>query len=114
MGYYASPEALAANPPETWRVERVQSGSRAVWRLYIDDSENYVQQFDTKTFALRERDNADSFTRRAVEQERLWYAGTTPSGWKTYSECLAERERIAQRSVSVLGSNPNYRAEQWP
>ena len=93
MSYYADPEALAANPPETWRV--VKRGER-LWGLHIDTSyDGPAETFRTRNLATAERDNPRSYTRRAVEQERLWYAGTTPNGWKSYAECLAARERNA-------------------
>jgi len=93
MSHYPDPETLAANPPETWRV--VKRGERS-WGLYMDSTyEHPAETFRTKALAIAERDNPNSYTRRAVEQERLWYAGVTPNGWKTYAECLAARERNA-------------------
>lgn len=94
MSYYSDPEALAANPPESWRVERWSDGRRVRWDLFIDDSRYPVERFKTRREALAERDDPQSYTRRMVEQERLWYAGTTPNGWKSYAECLADRRRI--------------------
>jgi hypothetical protein len=94
MSYYDSPEALAANPPETWRVQKMAGTMRPRWSLFIDSSDQRpLQTFDTRTFAVRERDDPQSYTRRAIEQERLWYAGVTPSGWKSYAECLEARQR---------------------
>lgn len=93
MSYYADPEALAANPPETWRVERWSDGHCVRWDLFIDGGERPLERLKTRREALAERNDPQSYTRRMVEQERLWYAGVTPTGWKTYAECLAERER---------------------
>jgi len=91
MTHYSGPEALAANPPETWRVEK--RGER-LWGLHVDTSyEHPAETFTTKRAALAERDDPNSYTRRMVEQERRWYEGITPNGWKTYAECLAARER---------------------
>lgn len=97
MSYYEGPEQLAANPPETWRVERRQMGTRSRWDLMIDDSGIPIRSFDTKREATNEKTNPESYTRRKVEQERLWYEGKTPPGWKTYEECLAERSRTYAR-----------------
>ena len=91
MSYYRGPEDLAANPPESWRVERVQAGTRARWDLMIDDSGIPIRSFNTKREATNEKTNPESYTRRKVEQERLWYEGVTPNGWKTYEQCKAER-----------------------
>jgi hypothetical protein len=95
MSYYPTPEALAANPPETWRV--VKRGERS-WGLHIDPSyEHPAETFTTKRDAIAERDDPNSHTRRNVEQERLWYAGVTPRGWRTWEECKAEQQRMAAR-----------------
>lgn len=119
MSYYESPEHLAANPPETWRV--VKRAER-LWGLYMDAShEHPAETFTTKREALAERDDATSHTRRMVEQERQWFAGITPSGWKTYQQCLADRQRneayqakrLAERQAQRQG-DPNYQASQWP
>lgn len=91
MSYYASPEDLAANPPESWRV--VKRAER-LWHLLIDTGhECPAETFTTRHAALAERDQPTSRLRRAVEQERRWMAGETPAGWKTYAECLADRQR---------------------
>ena len=93
MSYYESPEQLAANPPETWRVAK--RGER--FALYIDDSDSPLATFITKREALAERDDPQSRTRRDLERERLWYEGVTPAGWNSWAECLAQRERIEAR-----------------
>lgn len=125
MSYYPDPEALAANPPESWRV--VKRGER-LWGLFIDSSnEHPAETFSTKRKALAERDFASSRLRRAVEQERLWYAGVTPAGWKSWEECKAEQERASARFRARLAlaagvpvesippsRQPEYKPEQWP
>lgn len=116
MTYYASPELLAANPPETWTVTK---RADRMWGLHIDTSyEHPAERFRTKREALAERDDPNSYTRRMVEQERLWYAGVTPAGWKTYEQCKAERERNeryqAERAAQRAAAQPEYRPEQWP
>lgn len=111
MSYYESPEQLAANPPETWRV--IKRGERR-WGLFLDSSAYPAELFRTQREALAERDDPTSYTRRMVEQERRWHAGETPPGWKTYAECQAGWQRLAERQAERAGSNPNYRAEQWP
>lgn len=130
MSYYPDPETLAANPPETWRVEK--RGER-LWGLYIDSShEHPVETFRTKASALAERDLASSRIRREVEKERLWYAGETPYGWKSWAECKAEQERSSARFRERLAlaagvspesippprqratGLPEYKKEQWP
>lgn len=89
MSYYASPEALASNPPESWRIVRRPIGSRVRWALYIEDGPVHYMAFDTRREAIAERDDPNSHTRREVEQERQWYAGTTPNGWRAYADCIA-------------------------
>lgn len=93
MSHYNSPEELAANPPETWRVSK--RGERS-WGLHIDTSYDHpAETFTTQRDALAERDDPNSRLRTLVEQERRWYEGETVAGWKSYEECLAERERNA-------------------
>jgi hypothetical protein len=93
MSYYDTPEQLAANPPETWRVVR---RAERLWHLLTDSSHDCpAETFTTRRAAEAERDDPNSRLRRAVEQERRWMAGETPVGWKTYEQCKAERERIA-------------------
>jgi hypothetical protein len=88
MSYYASPEKLRDNPPETWRVQRIAPRR---WGLQIDsDHMHSTFTFDTKRAALAERDDPQSYTRREVEKERRWYAGDTPPSWKPYEQCRAE------------------------
>jgi len=95
VSHYASPEELRDNPPETWRVERLAPRR---WGLIISSSHMHsAETFDTKRAALAERDDATSYTRRAVEQERRWYAGDTPNGWKSYEQCKAEWRRIDEK-----------------
>ncbi|MDR6794397.1 hypothetical protein J2X12_002866 [Pseudarthrobacter oxydans] len=92
MSMYASPEALAANPPETWEVRK--RGERS-WGLWIEPTNPYpTQTFKTRREALAERDDATSYTRRMVEKERRWYAGEQVDNWKSWAECKAEQERI--------------------
>ncbi len=116
MSHYSSPEELAANPPESWRV--IKRGERS-WGLHIDPSyEHPVETFTTKREALEARDNPTSYIRRAVESERLWYEGVTPAGHNSYAECLAKRAKNdawqAARRAERESNNPNYRPEQWP
>lgn len=97
MSYYSSPEELAANPPETWRIEKRAERS---WGLFIGaNDEHPLQTFPTRRAALEERDNPDSRTRRAIEKDRRWYAGETPAGWKSWEECKAEREALERRQA---------------
>ena len=111
MTYYSGPEELAANPPETWRVEK--RGMR--WGLYMSPTaEHPIRSFDTKREATAQRDDPQSRLRREVEQDRRWYEGETPAGWKSYAECLAEQRRLAERQARRVGSNRGYRPEQWP
>lgn len=135
MSYYPDPETLAANPPETWRVEK---RAERLWVLCVDGGDYYVQSFSTKREALAERDDPNSYTRRMVEQERRWYEGVNPAGWKSWEECKAEQERCAKRyaerlrfsdSLAAAGSTspastpapkvratgkPEYKQDQWP
>jgi hypothetical protein len=115
VSLYSSPEALAANPPETWRV--LKRGERS-WGLHIDTSyEHPAETFTTKRAAEAERDNPQSRMRREVERERLWYDGVTPAGWKTYEQCKAEQERLAKwnaERAAKRAADANYKKEQWP
>lgn len=116
MSYYPDPETLAANPPETWRVEK--RGER-LWGLHIDTSyEHPAETFSTQREALAERDDPNSYTRRLVEQERRWYAGITPAGWKSWEQCKAERERNeryqAERAARRSATPSEFKKEQWP
>ena len=111
MSMYSNPEELAANPPETWRV--IKRGMR--WGLYIDAAaEHPVRSFDTKRDALAERDDPQSRIRREVEWDRRWYEGETPAGWKSWAECKAEQERLAERQAQREASSPSYVPEHWP
>jgi hypothetical protein len=90
VSYYSSPEALAANPPESWEVRK--RGERS-WGLHIDGSDFPAEVFATRREALAVRDTPTSWLRRAVDQERRWYAGEAVSCWKPYTEVLADRAR---------------------
>lgn len=97
MSYYEGPEQLAEWPPERWTVERRQYGTKSRWDLMIDDSGIPIRSFDTKREATNEKTNPQSYTRLKVEQERLWYEGVTPTGWKTYEQCKSEQRRTYAR-----------------
>ncbi len=88
---YSSPEALAVNPPESWRI--VKRAER-LWDLLIDAShEHPAETFRTRALALAERDNPQSRMRREVDRERRWYEGEPIPHWKSYAECMADRQR---------------------
>jgi hypothetical protein len=80
---FANPEEHAANPPETWTVQR--AGRR--WRL-LTASGGFIDSFDTKGAAEGARTSgrwADLY-----ESDGRWYAGETPPGMRSYAQCRAE------------------------
>ncbi len=105
MSLYPNPEALAANPPESWRIAKAGRG----WVLLLDSTHPEPSEgkgtvgevFTTKREAEAERDNPESRTRRAYARDARWFAGHTPAGWRSWEECKAEQDRTAARFGTV-------------
>lgn len=78
MTLYASPEAHAANPPETWEARR--AGPR-LWHL-IDAGGGVLTRGETKRAV--EEHKTSGFFYKLWHDEARWYAGEPVSGWKPY------------------------------
>lgn len=94
MACYIDPETHAANPPETWTVQK--RGQRG-WAL-VDREGTVLESTTTKRDALAAIETGTF--RRAYDAEGRWYAGETPPGRKSWAECKAERERAAARRAA--------------
>lgn len=91
MSLYTSPEQHAANPPETWTVERIPYGTRARWCVVDKQGTQMGPTYETKREAEANLDSG--WYVRHWEKEQRWYDGESIPGWKSYAECKAEQER---------------------
>lgn len=114
MSLHASPEENAANPPESWTIARVQSGSRARWELYTTPGTDYpTQSFGTKREAEEATRGGHHFD--LWHKERRWYAGEKVGQWRPYAEIQAERAAIEakrRRNAEKMGATPEG-VEEW-
>lgn len=99
MSLFADPEQHAANPPETWQIVRIPTGSRARFALKISADQPHPETFATRGEAERERDKG--YTRRLYEDEARWYAGEPVRGWRPWAEVKADQERNAARHAQI-------------
>lgn len=77
MSLFNGPEEHAANPPDTWVVEK----SWSQWRLCTRDGAT-LDTFERKRDAEAAR--TDGFLARLYADETRWYAGENVHGWKPY------------------------------
>lgn len=100
MSLFATPEAHAANPPESWTVERIAgNGARAKFGLVIEPGAGPAETFGTRQDAERAKNNPQSWLRSLYEKERRWYAGENIAGWRPWAEIAAEREQKARAAA---------------
>lgn len=97
MSLFQSPEEHAANGPDTWRVEKVRDGLWAILTAHGDPQNpgDRLETYPTRKSAVEGLEHG--WAAGLWEKERRWYAGEPVRGWKTWAECKAEQERIAQR-----------------
>jgi hypothetical protein len=79
MSLFNGPDEHAANPPETWRVERC--GRR--WNLCTAGG-SVSSGHDTKRAAEQAR--STGFLTTLYADEARWYAGESVRGWNPYRE----------------------------
>lgn len=92
MALFTTPEAHAANPPETWEVSKA---AERLWYLAPADAAGVLDSFTTKTAA--EAAKVSGWLVDLYEKEGRWYAGETVAGWRPYAEVAEEHARIAAR-----------------
>lgn len=97
MALFLTLEDHDANPPSTWMVTKAGRGARYdhIWLLTTSDGGATLDTFTTKTAA--EAAKVDGLLVRIYDEEGRWMAGETLPGHRSYAECLAERQRIAER-----------------
>jgi hypothetical protein len=86
MSLFTTPEENTANPPSTWVVAKAAPGR---WNLCVADG-GVLESFTTKKAA--EAATTEGFMFKMWTEEAAWYAGVTPTGRRSWVECLAERE----------------------
>jgi hypothetical protein len=101
MTLYASPELHAANPPESWTVERIPNGSRAFFGLVIEAGQRPVETFTTRRDAEQAKGNPESWHRKLYAKEARWYAGENIPGWRSWADVKAEHERNAAKWAAI-------------
>lgn len=107
MALYTSPEAHAANPPETWAA--VKTGARS-WAL-TDQAGGILQTTATRREAEALRSSGFYFD--LWHKEARWYAGEPVQGWKPYAPVVttapedetAERIRAGVRDENLSWSD---------
>jgi hypothetical protein len=98
MALHLSPEQHAANPPESWRVEREQDGGRVWWHLHIDtEGDRAIQAYRTRKEATENLTSGFYFNLYA--KEGRWFAGGKIDGWKSYAETLRDRAEATARRI---------------
>lgn len=117
---FHTPEQLAANPPESWRVTRVQRGSRSWWEVRIHtDSDFAAATFTTKRAAMESILPGGRFY-QVYEAARRWFAGEPVGGTayrhhRPYAEVKAEAEKrkLAEQRVSERAGLPAEKMARW-
>lgn len=77
MALFGTPEQHAANPPESWRVEK----AGRVW-IVLDAEDTVLCACPTRHEA--EDAKVTGFWADLYEKERRWFAGEMVAGWKPY------------------------------
>lgn len=102
---YATPEDHAANPPSTWRVEKVTNyyRKRPDWTI-LDRQDRALGSFDTRKVATEAL--VHGVAAQQWEQDRTWFAGEPTPGRRPYAEVQrekAEQERKERRKIERAG-----------
>lgn len=84
MAMFLTPEENAANPPETWLI---QKRAERRWSL-CTKSGGVLDTFNTRREAEAAR--ARGFCFDLYHKERRWFAGERVEGWKPYRPAKAE------------------------
>ena len=79
MPLFGSPEEHAANPPESWEVEKRAEG---IWHLKPKGAEYNIDSYPTKKAA--EADKREGHWVRQYQSDSDWYAGKPQAGIKPY------------------------------
>jgi len=93
MSMFSGPTEHAANPPETWKVVKINDRS---WALTSKDGHSFAT-FPRKMDADMARTLPESFWRSMYDRETQWYLGKHVAGWKPWAEVKAEHERTMRR-----------------
>lgn len=108
---FSTPEQHAANPPESWRVTRVQRGSRVRWEVRIHTDSTYpAESFSTKREAEHSISPEGCFG-KLYGDARRYFAGEPVQGGayrhcRPWAEVVAEkeeRERARARKAERAG-----------
>lgn len=94
MALFTTPEAHAANPPESWEVSKAAD---RVWRLAPADAPAGAALDTFTTKAKAEAAKVSGWLVDLYEKEGRWYAGETVTGWRPYADVAAEHARLAAR-----------------
>lgn len=115
---FSTPEQHAANPPESWRVTRVQQGSRVRWQVRIHTDSTYpAESFSTKREAMLSIRPEGRFG-KLYEDARRYFAGEPVEGG-VYRHCrpwaavVAEKEERARARKAERAGLPSTRFEAW-
>lgn len=96
MPVFPSPEVHAANPPDTWIVQK--HGRR--YELATSAGEPLDYSFERKSDAEQARTTGRAA--KLYEQETRWYAGESIPNWRPYSEVKAEQEKTEARRLRAM------------
>jgi hypothetical protein len=100
MSAYSTPDEHAANPPETWRVEKK---AERCW--HVVDQHGVTLEYACKTKKEAEEKRLNGHSARLWRDEQRWYAGEKVGNWKPYAQLLAERaEMEAERKARGMVS----------
>lgn len=89
MSLFNTPESHAANSPETWKV--VKRADR-LWAIITFDL-GILETFSTKRDA--ERNLEQGWLVDQYNKEGRWYAGEDIPGWRSWADCLADRNAVS-------------------
>jgi hypothetical protein len=119
---FSTPEQHAANPPESWRVTRVQQGSRVRWQVRIHTDSTYpAESFSTKREAMLSIRPEGRFG-KLYEDARRYFAGEPVEGgvyrhcrpWAAVVAEKEERERARARKAERAGLPSTQRVIDRP
>lgn len=85
MSVFPTPEAHAANPPESWTVTRI---SDRVWYLCAADGV-MLDRFKSRDAAVEAKTSGWLF--HLYHKEARWYAGENIPNWRPYAEAVGSR-----------------------
>ena len=93
MSMFSGPTEHADNPPETWEVRK--AGDR-LWEVVTKDG-IVITTRATRTHA-KQATTEGTYVEQYARDGR-WYAGETPTGWKSWEQCRAEQEAVLRRQA---------------